>query len=178
MSANETHSLVTSVRPTDRHLPFSTSSQAVADAETTPLEVFLATSMLATDVDTQDAKGDSKLDVRIRPILENPGPVADPGHLSVPRRRSPFRPATRRKASNGPSYSFRPARTGRTRSTAPSKRTRSMRNGASSTLPSRVPRVSASCHTPRNGWPGVGRGHPRCVGVTFSADSHRVPQPT
>lgn len=44
--------------------PFSTTSQTVTDAETTPLQVFLATSMLATDVDTQDAKGDAKLEVR------------------------------------------------------------------------------------------------------------------
>ncbi|GAA5881915.1 hypothetical protein JCM3774_001294 [Rhodotorula dairenensis] len=43
-------------------LDLPTTSQTVADAETTPLEVFLATSMLATDVDTQDAKGNSKLD--------------------------------------------------------------------------------------------------------------------
>ena len=45
-------------------LPFSTTSQTVTDAEATPLEVFLATSMLATDVDTQDAKGDTKLEVK------------------------------------------------------------------------------------------------------------------
>ncbi|GAA6025159.1 hypothetical protein JCM10207_008919 [Rhodosporidiobolus poonsookiae] len=38
------------------------SSQAATDGKTTPLEVFLATSMLATDTDTQDAKNDAKAD--------------------------------------------------------------------------------------------------------------------
>lgn len=52
--------------------PCSTTSQTVTDAETTPLEVFLATSMLATDVDTQDAKGDTKLEVSTPVDLESP----------------------------------------------------------------------------------------------------------
>lgn len=34
------------------------------EGATTPLEVFLATSMLATDTETQAAKGDAKLEVR------------------------------------------------------------------------------------------------------------------
>jgi hypothetical protein len=40
------------------------SSQAAEEGRTTPLEVFLATSMLATDTDTQDAKNDKNADVR------------------------------------------------------------------------------------------------------------------
>ncbi|GAA6057807.1 hypothetical protein NBRC10513_001145 [Rhodotorula toruloides] len=38
------------------------SSQAAVEGATTPLEVFLATSMLATDTETQAAKGDAKLE--------------------------------------------------------------------------------------------------------------------
>ncbi|GAA5859197.1 hypothetical protein JCM8547_008911 [Rhodosporidiobolus lusitaniae] len=38
------------------------SSQAADEGRTTPLEVFLATSMLATDTDTQDAKSDAQAD--------------------------------------------------------------------------------------------------------------------
>jgi len=38
--------------------------QAADDKPATPLEIFLATSMLATDTETQDAKSDAKVEAR------------------------------------------------------------------------------------------------------------------